>query len=124
MRLRVATFQRMLPDSLSSACANFRLATRLSRRDLLWAGGLSGFGLMLPDLLRAQAAPKQVGNHAAGRAKSVILLYLHGGHAQQETWDPKPEAPQPARGEFGATATAVPGVRISELLPHLWQPRS
>jgi hypothetical protein len=47
----------------------------------------------------------------------VIVLYLHGGHAQQETWDPKPEGPAPARGEFGAIATSVPGVRIGELLP-------
>src|SRR5262249_45882547 len=29
----------------------------------------------------------------------------------------KPDAPQPARGEFGAIATSVPGVRIGELLP-------
>src|SRR5439155_13724058 len=52
-----------------------------------------------------------------GQAKSVIVLYLHGGHAQQETWDPKPDGPSPARGEFGAIATSLPGVRIGELLP-------
>src|SRR5439155_26609784 len=51
------------------------------------------------------------------QARSVIVLYLHGGHAQQETWDPKPNGPSPARGEFGAIATSVPGVYISELLP-------
>jgi hypothetical protein len=45
------------------------------------------------------------------------MLYLHGGHAQQETWDPKPDGPSPERGEFGAIATSVSGVRISELLP-------
>jgi hypothetical protein len=45
------------------------------------------------------------------------LLYLHGGHAQQETWDPKPNGPLPERGEFGARATSVPGVQVSELLP-------
>ncbi len=100
-----------------SGCDNFRLASRLSRRDLLWAGGLSGFGLMLPDLFRVQAQAKQSTGRPSGRAKSVILLYLHGGHAQQETWDPKPDAPQPARGEFDAIATSVPGVRIGELLP-------
>ena len=107
----------MLPDSFSSACANFRLATRLGRRDLLWVGSLSGFNLLLPDLYRAQAEAKQAGRASRGAAKSVILLYLHGGHAQQETWDPKPYAPQPARGQFGAIATSVPGVRIGELLP-------
>jgi hypothetical protein len=45
------------------------------------------------------------------------MLYLHGGHAQQETWDPKPDGPAPEKGEFGAIATSVPGVRVSELLP-------
>jgi hypothetical protein len=45
------------------------------------------------------------------------MLYLHGGHAQQETWDPKPDGPSPARGEFRAISTSVPGVQISELLP-------
>jgi hypothetical protein len=96
------------------ACADFRRAARLSRRQLLTAGGLFGTALLLPDLLRARAAEPR---GTFGRAKSVIVLYLHGGHAQQETWDPKPDAPQPARGEFGAVATSVPGVRVSELLP-------
>jgi hypothetical protein len=45
------------------------------------------------------------------------MLYLHGGHAQQETWDPKPDGPTPEKGEFGAIATRVPGVQIGELLP-------
>src|SRR5262249_47187859 len=52
-----------------------------------------------------------------GRARSVIMIYLHGGPAQQETWDPKPTGPAPERGEFGAIATSVPGVHFSELLP-------
>jgi hypothetical protein len=45
------------------------------------------------------------------------MLYLHGGHAQQETWDPKPDGPSPERGEFGAIDTSVPGIQVSELLP-------
>src|SRR5262249_8862472 len=112
-----ATFQLMLPDSLSSACANFRLATRLGRRDLLCVGGLAGFNLLLPDLYRAQAAAKQAGRASRRAGKSVVMLCLPRGAAQQETWDPKPDAPQPARGQFGAIATSVPGVRIGELLP-------
>src|SRR5262249_38021852 len=70
-----------------------------------------------PDLLRARAEARPPAKGTFGRAKSVIVLYLHGGHAQQETWDPKPDGPSPARGEFGAIATSLPGVRISELLP-------
>src|SRR6186997_2759997 len=87
----------------------------LDRRRFLYAGGLSGLGLLLPDLLRARAAAAPQGTF--GRAKSAIVLYLHGGHAQQETWDPKPDGPSPERGEFGAVATSVTGVRVSELLP-------
>jgi uncharacterized protein (DUF1501 family) len=99
------------------ACPDFRRAARLSRRQLLTLGGLYGTGLLLSDLLRARAGAAAARSGTFGRAKSVIVLYLHGGHAQQETWDPKPDAPQPARGEFGAIATSVPGVRVSELLP-------
>jgi len=83
---------------------------------MLRLGSLAGMSLALPDLFRAQVeASRQAA--PAGRARSVIVLYLHGGHAQQETWDPKPRGPSPARGEFGAIATSVPGVQISELLP-------
>ena len=101
-------------------CEGFRQAVRLSRRELLTVGGACGLGLLLPDLLRARAQAQPAPPRAStfGRARSVIVLYLHGGHAQQETWDPKPEGPSPARGEFGAIATSVPGVRVSELLPH------
>src|SRR5437764_5273434 len=88
-----------------------------NRRGLLRAGGLAGLGLLLPDLLRARDRAGPLPRSAFGRAKSVIILYLHGGHAQQETWDPKPDGPSPARGEFGAIATSVPGVRVGELLP-------
>jgi hypothetical protein len=46
------------------------------------------------------------------------MLYLHGGHPQQETFDPKPTGPTAVRGEFGAISTSVPGVRFSEIMPH------
>ena len=97
-------------------CEEFRLASRLDRRQLIRVGGLTGMGLLLPDLFRAQAEAGP-SRGTFGRARSVIMLYLHGGHAQQETWDPKPDGPSPERGEFGAIATRVPGVRVSELLP-------
>jgi hypothetical protein len=45
------------------------------------------------------------------------MIYLHGGPAQHETWDPKPTGPSPERGPFGAIATSLPGVFFSELLP-------
>jgi hypothetical protein len=101
-----------------SGCDDFRRASRLDRRQLLRVGGLTGMGLLLPDLLRARADARPGPRGTFGRARSVIMIYLHGGHAQQETWDPKPDGPTPERGEFGAVATSVPGARISELLPH------
>lgn len=95
-----------------------RTETRRTRREALLLGGAFGLGLTLPDLLRAQARDRPpTASRSFGRARSVIVLYLHGGHAQQETWDPKPDGPLPERGEFGAIATSVPGVRFGELLP-------
>ncbi len=86
------------------------------RRELLRVGGV-GLGLLLPASLSARSIAPAAHQRTFGRARSVIILYLHGGHAQQETWDPKPDGPSPERGEFGAIATSVPGVRVSELLP-------
>src|SRR5262245_19599791 len=85
-----------------------------SRRSFLRIGGLALGGLALPDLLRleAQAAPSPSRPH-----KSVILVYLSGGLAHQDTFDLKPEAPAEVRGEFSPIATRVPGVQVGELLP-------
>src|SRR5262249_33115022 len=89
-----------------------------NRRDLIRLGGLFGMGLTLPVLGRALArGADTAAGPAFGRARSVVMLYLHGGHAQQETWDPKPHGPSATRGEFGAIASNVPGVFVSELLP-------
>jgi uncharacterized protein (DUF1501 family) len=104
-------------DNSATGCDDFRLTARLHRRQLLHVGGLAGMQLMLSDLFRAKASALPGGKGSFGRARSVIMVYLHGGHAQQETWDPKPDGPSPEKGEFAAIATRVPGVLISELLP-------
>jgi len=87
---------------------------RVSRRNAIKLGGL--FGLSLSELLRNQALAAS-GNGSFGRAKRMIVLYLHGGHPQQETFDPKPNGPSAVKGEFGAISTSLPGVQFSELLP-------
>jgi hypothetical protein len=53
------------------------------------------------------------------RARGTIFIMLEGGMSHLDTWDPKPNAPVEVRGEFGAIATTVPGLRISEYMPHL-----
>ena len=99
-------------DSRADTCASFRQQIALSRREVLRVGAACGLALSMPELLRAQAQAPRHATGAFGRARSLIVLYLHGGHAQQETWDPKPEGPEPARGEFGAISTSVPGIRF------------
>jgi hypothetical protein len=95
----------------------------LRRRDLVQAGAASLLGLSLPQLLAAEPVARQM-TSAAGKplrkqAKAVILLFMWGGPAQQETWDLKPQAPAEIRGEFKPIATNVPGIQISEHFPRL-----
>jgi hypothetical protein len=89
----------------------------LSRREALRVGGLFGLGLTLPQLLSARARADDSRAPSFGKASRIIMLYLHGGHPQQETFDPKPNGPSAVRGQFGAIETSVAGVQFSELLP-------
>lgn len=70
--------------------------------------------LGLGDLQRLAAGERGTGEVSG---KACILLYMTGGPAQQETFDPKPDAPQETRGEFKPTSTSVPGIQICEHLP-------
>jgi uncharacterized protein (DUF1501 family) len=87
----------------------------MGRREFLRAGSLAPLALGLPGLLRARAR----GPSARPRAKACILLFMWGGPAQQDTWDPKPDAPAEYRGEFKTIPTKVPGLHICEHLPRL-----
>jgi hypothetical protein len=93
----------------------------LDRREMLRLGGLGMLGLSLPALLERTAfasgpAPAKKAK-SFGQAKNCIILYLSGGPAQLDTFDPKPDAPEDIRGEFKTIQTTLPGVRFSELLP-------
>lgn len=58
----------------------------------------------------------------AQRAKSVILVYLDGGPAQTDTFDPKPDTSRDYFGNFkGVAKTNVEGIYLGEKLPQLAQ---
>ncbi len=90
------------------------------RREFLQVGAVSGLGLTLGGLFRAEAARADAKSFQtfAGTAKSVIHIWLPGGWAQQETFDPKPLAPLEYRGDMGTVDTCLPGVVFNDKLPH------
>ncbi len=90
---------------------------RVTRRSLLQIGACGSLGLSLPGFLAARADAATAAS--AGRARSVILLWLWGGPSHHETWDPKPDAAAKIRGPFGSIPTRTLGLHISELLPRL-----
>ncbi|MFO0872193.1 MAG: DUF1501 domain-containing protein [Pirellulales bacterium] len=57
-----------------------------------------------------------VAEQVAQRRKQVLFIWLDGGMSQLESWDPKPATA--FGGPFRAIPTSVPGIHISELLPH------
>src|SRR5262249_33898360 len=89
---------------------------KLDRRQLLQIGGMSVIGASLSDLLHLEAAATE--GHPR-RAKSVVFIFQSGGPSQHETLDPKPDAPDGIRGEYGTTQTSLTGVRFCEYLPRL-----
>ncbi|MEN6498063.1 MAG: DUF1501 domain-containing protein [Thermoguttaceae bacterium] len=89
---------------------------RPSRRDFLTVGTLGILGLTLPDLLRLESLAAEKTGGGTPRAKSVLHVFLPGGIAQQESFDPKPYAPIEYRGSFGVTKTAIPGEVFCEVM--------
>ncbi len=67
--------------------------------------------------MRALAA--ESGRATSSRPKSVIYIFLSGGLAQHDSFDPKPQTPDSIRGEFSPIATRTPGIQICEHLPRL-----
>jgi hypothetical protein len=89
-------------------------AARISRRQLLQAGGIGALTLGVPGVVAARVDGDQpLPGVAADR--SCIFLLLCGGPSHLDTWDLKPEAPDGIRGPYKPVATAVPGMRLSEL---------
>jgi len=93
----------------------------LERRGFLTVGAIGGLGLSLGDFFRMREARGDAARPPAptATAQSVIYIYLPGGYAHQETFDPKPFAPVEYRGPLGSIDTALPGVRFGEVLPNI-----
>lgn len=82
----------------------------ISRRSFLQVGAISGIGAVsLPQLL---AASKSTLN----KNKSVIVVWMGGGPSHHETFDPKPDAPQPFKGHFEAINTIIDGIQLPDKL--------
>ncbi len=86
----------------------------LNRRNFMHVGALGGLGLTLDGFFRLQAADPIPAEHA--KAKACIHIFLPGGSAHQETWDPKPFAPVEYRGDMQSIQTKLEGVVFNECL--------
>lgn len=84
----------------------------IDRRGFLRVGSVAG--LSLAQLLRLQSAQA-----SEAKPTNCIFIFIIGGMAHQDMWDPKPEAPAELRGDFRPIATAVPGMQVTEILPHV-----
>lgn len=90
----------------------------ITRRDLLRAGSLAAILPTSAALRSVQGVESRTPQNSAP-AKAVILIDLFGGPSHIDTFDPKPNAPDGIRGEFGTIPTALRGIRICEHLPQL-----
>jgi uncharacterized protein (DUF1501 family) len=91
----------------------------LDRRSFL----RSGLGASLAALLASASSGSRsalAGNGTFEHVRPVkrcVLLFMHGGASQIDTFDPKPG--RPTGGEFRAIESSVTGLRVSEHLPML-----
>ncbi len=98
-------------------CPGNPLERYSSRREFFYVGLLGGLGLTLPQFLKNQAmgATKNLPGHEPV-AQGIIHIFLPGGLAHQESFDPKPFAPAEYRGPFGAIDTKIPGIQFGEFM--------
>ena len=78
-------------------------------------GWLGGVGLSLGQYLNLQAQAEQ--SQMVAKAKSVIHIYLQGGFAHMDSFDPKPDAPAEYRGILSPIPTSIPGTYFSSHMP-------
>jgi hypothetical protein len=94
------------------------IETGINRREALRRGLAGAAGLLLADGLWFPARAKS--RELNAKAKAVIQIWLWGGPAHLDTFDPKPEAGNDYCGPFNKPIqTNVDGIKICELLPML-----
>ena len=86
----------------------------MNRREFIEIGAVSAFGLSVVDL---DAAKELWTPSKEGKAKNIINIYLNGGMAHQESFDPKYLSAAEYRGPLGTVKTKT-GERFSENLKH------
>ena len=90
---------------------------RPSRRAFLQVGAVGDLGLTLDGFLRQRALAAATPQGAAEpAAQSLIHIFMPGGMAHQESFDPKPNAPLEYRGDMGVVQTKLDGVYFNECL--------
>ncbi len=99
-----------------SWCGSAEHAWRPSRREFLFTGAIGTLGLTMGNFFKLQAAAAASGVAPKAAAQSVIQIYLPGGMAAQESFDPKLLAPIEYRGPLGTVKTKLSGVHFSELM--------
>ncbi|MDQ3624736.1 MAG: DUF1501 domain-containing protein [Verrucomicrobiota bacterium] len=95
--------------------------TDLTRREFLTRATLAATALGVPILGRA--AEKAKPPVPLGKAEHCLFIWLGGGMAQIDTFDPKPTIGDPTAKKAGAyypsIGTAIPGVQVCEHLPRI-----
>ncbi len=108
------------PCSGNLLADNARSFGNQSRREFLNVGLIGGLGLTLPAFLKMQAQGAQKSyQNTQGPCKAVIQIFLPGGLAQHESFDPKPFAPSDYRGPFGTIKTNLTGYQFGAHLKDL-----
>jgi hypothetical protein len=93
---------------------------RITRREMLRRGMAGTAGLLMADCwsVRSFGAPA-LPKAKAGKAKSVIQIWMWGGPSHMDTFDMKPDAGQDYAGPLKPIPTNVDGIQICELMPQL-----
>src|SRR6478672_11972508 len=102
-----------MTNNIPCFCNSTEHIWRPNRREFLFVGLVGSVGLTLGNLFKLQAQT------AGGKAKaqSVINIFLPGGIAAQESFDPKLLAPVEYRGPLSTVKTKIEGVHFAQHLP-------